>query len=452
MEQNEFLKIIKTYRRRLNMAGFLKILLFSLCIGAGAGIVLQAAAFIIPIYYANLYAIGALILAVLAAAAGAFVKRINMEQAALAMDRFGFSERIVTAYENLAREGDLIMLQREDAMRELRAHQDRIRIALMPPFRQILLLLGMLALVTGLAFVPSVTKERASEQHSVKKEAKEKTQELEELVETLEELAQEEALTLEQQAQLQEMIESLESSLSEYQQAVSSQQLAAASQKLDYKYQNMADQMSSLAQSLQNGASVSVASLEAMQEMAEQLQKMSGQQLAQNGQNGSGQNSQGGQGNGQNGNGQNGNGQNGNGQNSQNGQNGQNGNGGQGQNGQGGQGNGQGSDGQGGQGNGNGDGNGGNGRGTGSSDNAHDYVSVPNAIADSENLTGNAGNHDDSDFFRAQNGLSWEGEHISHEAVIGSYEQNAYEGISAGKYPSGMEEIIKEYFASFNSP
>ncbi len=224
--------------------------------------------------------------------------------------------------------------------------------------------------------------------------------------------------------------------------------LAAASQKLDYKYQNMADQMSSLAQSLQNGASVSAASLEAMQEMAQQLQKMGGQQLAQNGQNGNGNNGQNGQGeNGQNGQ----NGQNGNGNNGQNGQNG-NGQGGQGQNGQSGQGNGQDGDGQGGQGNGNGDGNGGNGRGTGSSDNAHDYVSVPNAIADSENLTGNAGNHDDSDFFRAQNGLSWEGEHISHEAVIGSYEQNAYEGISAGKYPSGMEDIIKEYFASFNTP
>ncbi len=446
MEKNVFLKIIKTYRRRLNIAGFLKILLFALCVGAGAGIFLQAAAFIIPMYYVNLYIVGALLLAVLAAVAGAFVKRINMEQAALAMDRFGFAERIVTAYENLAQEGDLIVLQREDAIEKLRAHQDRIRIPLMPPFRKILLLLGMLALVTGLAFVPSVTKERAAELHHVKEDAKEKTKELEELVETLEELAQEEALTPEQQTQLQEMIESLESSLSEYQQAVSSQMLAAASQKLDYKYQNMADQMSSLAQSLQNGASVSVASLEAMQEMAQQLQKMSGQQLAQgnngqgNGQNGQGENGQNGQ-----------NGQNGNGNNGQNGQNG-NGQGEQGQNGQSGQGNSQDGDGQGGQGNGNGDGNGGNGRGTGSSDNAHDYVSVPNAIADSENLTGNAGNHDDSDFFRAQNGLSWEGEHISHEAVIGSYEQNAYEGISAGKYPSGMEDIIKEYFASFNTP
>ncbi len=39
---------------------------------------------------------------------------------------------------------------------------------------------------------------------------------------------------------------------------------------------------------------------------------------------------------------------------------------------------------------------------------------------------------------------------MSYEAVIGSYEQNAYEGIAVGKYPSGMEEIIKEYFSNFN--
>ncbi len=45
--------------------------------------------------------------------------------------------------------------------------------------------------------------------------------------------------------------------------------------------------------------------------------------------------------------------------------------------------------------------------------------------------------------------MSWEGEHISHEAVIGSYEKKAYEGISAGRYPDGMEEVIKGYFSSF---
>ncbi|MBD5471012.1 MAG: hypothetical protein HDR19_07850 [Lachnospiraceae bacterium] len=448
MEQKEFLKMIEACRRRMNLAGFLKMLLFALCVGAGVGILFQIAAFILPIYYVNLYTVLALLLALPAAGIAAFVKRFHMEQAALAMDRFGFDERIVTAYENLEREGALITLQREDAMRELRTNRDRIRIPLLPPFKKMLPLLGMLVLVSALAFIPSVTKERASELHSVKEEAKEKTKELEELVETLEELAQDEQLMPEQQAQIQEMIESLEASLSEYQQAVSSEMLAAASQKLDYKYQNMSNQMSGLAQSLQNGATVSVATVEGMQAMAEQLQKMSGQQLAQ-GSNGSGSQGQ----NGQNGQGQNGqNGQNGQGQNGQGngqGQDGQGGQNGQGGNGQDGQGNGQGQDGQGSGNSGDGDGSG-NGRGTGSSNTEHDYVSIPNTIADSGNLTGNAGTHDDSDFFRAQNGLSWEGTHISHEAVIGSYEQNAYEGIAAGKYPSGMEEIIKEYFASFN--
>ncbi|MEZ3463501.1 MAG: hypothetical protein K1W23_15395, partial [Lachnospiraceae bacterium] len=92
----------------------------------------------------------------------------------------------------------------------------------------------------------------------------------------------------------------------------------------------------------------------------------------------------------------------------------------------------------------------GRGTGTGTSSTPHDYVSIPNDIADSGNLTGNAVDHDASEYFRGQNGLSWEGTHMSHEAVIGSYEQNAYEGIAAGKYPSGMEEIIKAYFSNFD--
>ena len=90
------------------------------------------------------------------------------------------------------------------------------------------------------------------------------------------------------------------------------------------------------------------------------------------------------------------------------------------------------------------------GRGDGHNSTPHDYVSIPNDIADSGNLTGNAVNHDSSEYFRAQNGLGWEGEHRTYESVIGSYEQKAYEGIAAGRYPSSMEEVIKQYFSSFN--
>lgn len=509
MEQREFVEIIKSCRRRMNLAALFRKLLFALSVGAGAGILFQAAALAVPFYYANLYTVAALLLAAAAGIAAAFARRGTMGEAALVMDGFGFEERIVTAYENLNEEDSVIVLQREDAMRHLRAHRDRIRIPLWPSWRQTFLFVTLAVLLIGLTMLPSAAKDRAGELHRIREEVREKEKEIEEVVNELEELAQEE-LTPEQQAALQEMLESMQSSLTEHQQAASMEALAAAGEKLDYKYENMSSQLSELAQSLQNGASASPVAAESMQAMADKMQEMSGREpsgetsLASN-QNGNGQsgqnngNSQGGQsgqnngnsqsgpnsGNSQsgqnNGNGQssqnNGNGQsgqnNGNGQNDQNsgnGQSGQNNGNGQGDQGQSGQNNGNGQSGQGGEngsgqggngedgqggsgnsqgGNGQGDGSG-SGRGTGSSNAPHDYVSVPGAIADSGNLAGNAVDHAFSEYFRTQNGLGWEGTHVSHEAVIGSYERNAYEGIAAGRYPSGMEDVIKNYFASFN--
>lgn len=423
MEQREFLKIIRAYRHRMNIADFFRKSVFALSIGAGVGILFQAAAIFVPLYYAGLYMILALILAELSVFVVMLVKQTTMEQAALRIDGFGFEERIVTAYEHLDKEGTLIELQREDAMEQLKSHKDRIRIPLRPSFKQIALLFLLLIFSLGLSLIPSVAKDRAGELHSLKEEVKEKEEEIEKVMEALEQLGQED-LTKEQQEALQEMAESLESSLSELQQVVSEEMLIAASQKLDYKYDIMNAQLSDIIQDLQDGAGVSIASADAMQEIADQLKKMNGMKP---GQGDSSQTGQGGaDGNGQQG--QEGGDSGGNGQAGQNGQHGQGG-----QNGQ------------------DGDGGPGNGRGTGSSSTPHDYVSVPNAIADSGNLTGNVGNHDTSEYFRAQNGLNWEGEHTSYEAVIGSYEQNAYEGIAADKYPSGMEDIIKEYFASFNN-
>ncbi len=459
MGLREFLDRIKACRRRLNLAGFVKKFLFALSVGAGVGILFQIAAFVTPLYYANLYAGIALVLAALTAFAAGCVGRCTMEQAALAMDGFGFEERIITAYENREKKGAMIALQRQDAMRRLSENRDRIRIPLLPSRKRTVWPLGLMVLLAGLALIPSPVKDRARELHGIRAEAKEKEKEIDEVIETLGKLEQE-TLTPEQQAALQQMQEMLQSSMQEYQQAQSAEALAAAGEKLHYKYENMSSQLSGISQSLQNGATASAVTAESMQAMAEKLQQMSGKepsggnQLASNqGQNGQGsQNGQDGQ-NGQNG------------QNGQSGQSGQNGQDGQGSGGQG-DGDGQGSGGQGdgdgqgssGQGDGNGQGSGGqgagdgsgSGRGTGSSNTAHDYVSVPNAIADSGNLTGNAVDHDASEYFRAQNGLSWEGTHVSHEAVIGSYERNAYEGIAAGRYPSGMENVIKNYFASFN--
>ena len=429
MEKREFLKIIRAFRRRMNIADFLKKSVFALSIGAGAGILFQTVAFFTPLYYVNLYTILALLLAEMSVLVVMLVKQTTMEQAALRMDSFGFEERIVTAYENLDKEGIFVGLQREDAMKRLREHKDRIQIPLMPSIKRIALLFMLLVVSVGRSLLPSAAKDRAGELHRVKEEAREKEDEIEEFMEALEQLAEEE-LTEEQKEALHEMIESLESSLSEYQQAVSEEMLAAASQKLDYRYENMSSQLSDIIQDIQNGAGVSIASADAMQKVENQLRKMRDTGLAKGDASETGQGSS----NGDDQTGQQGGAGEGSGQSDEGAGNGQTGEGtGNGQNGQG------------------EDSSSGNGRGTGENSTPHDYVSVPNAVADSGNLTGNAGNHELSEYFRAQNGLNWEGEHISYEQVIGSYEQNAYEGIAADRYPSGMEDIIKEYFASFNN-
>lgn len=425
MERKEFLKTIQTCRRRMNIAGFLDRSVLALGIGAGVGILFQAAALLVPLYYVNIYIGLSLLLAEISVLAVMLMRQTTMEQAAIRMDSFGFEERIVTAYENLDKEGTLIGLQREDAMKALRAHKERIRISVWPSWKKVLWCLFLFVLLFGLSWIPSGAKDRARELHGLKEEVKEKEDEIEEVLEALEQLKQEE-LTREQLEALDEMAESLESSLSEYRQAVSREMLEAASLKLDYKYEAMDGQLSEIIQDIQNGASVSLATEDALKAMEEKM-RLSQEDGAKQGQDSGGQGNQGGDGSPGDGSGQGG----------------QEGNGspdnGNGQGDQSGDGNGQ--DGEGGM---------GNGAGTGSSSAPHDYVSVPNAVADSGNLTGNATGHDTSEYFRAQNGLSWEGEHISYDAVIGSYEQNAYEGISAGRYPSGMEEIIKEYFASFN--
>ncbi|MCI8972141.1 MAG: hypothetical protein HFH79_00905 [Lachnospiraceae bacterium] len=429
MEQRAFVKMIHAFQRRMNIASVLQKSIAALCIGAAAGILFQAAALVVPFYYASLYSGLALALSLLTALVLAYVKRISPEQAALAMDSFGFDERIITAYECLGQESVLVRLQREDAMNQLAEHQDRIRLALLPSWKKPVLLLGFLAVMSGLALLPSAVKERARELHEVRKEAREQMKELDELASSIDKLAQEE-ISQEQKNALQEMLGSLEASRTEFEQADSAKLRFAATNKLEYKYAMMGSELEEFAKRLRDGVAASPMTAESMQVLAERMQELGGMQLAKGtgAQTGSNQQGQSGSQNGQGSSGSQA-GQNGNGS-----QNGQNGSGSQTTQ----------------SGNQMSDHSKGSGRGVGSDSTPHDYVSVPNDITDSGNLTGNAANHEASEYFRAQNGLGWEGEHTTYESVLGSYEQKAYEGIAAGQYPSNMEEVIKEYFSSFN--
>ena len=77
---------------------------------------------------------------------------------------------------------------------------------------------------------------------------------------------------------------------------------------------------------------------------------------------------------------------------------------------------------------------------------SHDYISIP-GDKDSR-IDGKDGEGGSSDYGSTKNGPAWEGEHVPYEEVISEYEKSAYEGIESGKYPPGMEDIIREYFGN----
>ena len=147
MNEKEFVKCIQKYRSKMNTKALLEKLFTGLAIGACAGIVLETIALFVPFYYADLHAGLAVCLGVLAAAAVSFARAGSMEQAALLMDSFGFEERIITAYEHLGENGEIIERQRENAMRQLAARKGNIRISVRPEAKRILpaflLLLGI---------------------------------------------------------------------------------------------------------------------------------------------------------------------------------------------------------------------------------------------------------------------------------------------------------------------
>lgn len=474
---------IRKCKRKMNLAKLIDSGVFCAAVGGIPGICCEMVSLFVPFYYVHLAAALCFAAGLLAGVVYAVCRRADMKQAASRLDSFGLKERMLTAYENLDKEDAFAGLQREDARIHYERIRSRIRIPLLPDKRHILALFVSAAAVIGFGLIPSPVREQALLQHQVQEQAAEEKEELEKLLDALESV-EKENLTEQQRAQLQELVDTMELSREELAEAKSWESLSAATGRLDYKYRQAAQSLTDLAGQMEAPNEAGLASAEALARAAANQSSpptgFSGTPSAgsdngdgeKEGENGSGNGDGSGQGDGNNSG--NGNGQSGeNGSGSGSGQSGENsdgsGNGQSGENGSGngngsGDGNGQGENGSGsgqnggdgsgsgnGQGSGNGSGNGmGSGRGTGSSDAAHDYVSIPNKVGDDASLTGNKNGEQDSDYYRQQNGLAWEGDHVDYSSVIGEYTDSAYEGIANGKYPSGMEAVIRDYFENLN--
>lgn len=453
-ERNYLLQEIRRSRRKLNMAKTLDTCTCVLACAGVAAIVLEAASIWIPFYYVHLCAGIALLVAFLAGLVYSIVKRVGMHEAARRIDTFGLQERVQTAYEQMEDESAFACMQRLDAAKKLRGTVEKkeIRIRLLPDKRHLIVAALSLGLACGLAFIPSQARETASQRHAIHQEAKEKQKELSELADALEQMDTS-TLTDEQKAKLSELQEALNRSMQELARADSREALDAAKNKLGFKLEQTSQSLANLASQMskEQQAAIAQALAKAAADAAGKSSGSNGTQSASNGGSngtpGTGDGSSGDGNNGSNGNGSNGNNGSGDG-NGSDGDNNGNGSGngsGDGSNGDGSNGNGSGN----GNGNGNGSGNG-SGRGTGQGGGTHDYVSVPNAVGNDENLTGNKTGEENGDSYRAQNGLVWEGDHVSLDSVISDYTKDAYEGISSGRYPSGMEDVIKDYFKNLS--
>ena len=463
-ERKELLQAIRRSRQKLNIAKLIDTCVFCLAYAGVAAIVLEAVSLWIPFYYVHL-CVGIVIgIALIVGIIYAVIKRTSMREAAQQIDTFGLKERVQTAYEQMADESPLAGMQRHDAAEQLQKKLDakQIRIRLLPSRRHLAAAFLSLAVAATLAFVPSQARELANTRHAIHQEAKEKQKELSELADAIEKTDTSE-LTDEQNARLAKLKEALDRSMQELARVDSEEALDAAQSKLGFKYEQTSQSLMELADALskdgkaamEKAAEMARAAAEANGQSSAQGNSKSGTQSASNGSasgtpgtsngnsgntgNGSGENGQN-SGNSSNGNGSNGNGSNGN---SSNGNNSDGNNSGSGD----GSGNGSGTGNGSGSGNGNGSG---SGRGTGSGGGRHDYVSVPNATGNDDNLTGNKTGNENGDSYRAQNGMVWEGDHVSLDSVISDYTKDAYEGLSSGKYPSGMEDVIKDYFKNLS--
>lgn len=452
MEETTYLKQkIKDCRRKLNLAKILENCVYYISFGALAAVLVEGISLFVPFYYANYFAAGCIGIGCLVGIVRAVMTWADEKAAARKLDSFGLQERTLTAYENLDKEDAFTKLQRNDAVQMLKENENNICIPIRPNTRHLLAFIFSLVCVCTLAMVPSVAKEQAKELHALKQEVKEKKKELSSVMDALEDIDTK-SLSAEEKKKLQELMKSLEMSKKELDQVDSAQELASANERLQFKYQETAQSLT--------GIDPSKIGVKEAQQIAQAASGQTGgssngnDTAGANGQLADGSNnngdSQSSSGDGNNGN--NGNNTSGDGNSTENGNGDGNGNGNG--NGQGnGDGNGSGSGNGNGQGNGNGNGSGsgnGSGRGTGSSSTAHDYVTVPNKVGDDSSLHGEKTGKNNSDYYRAQNGLTWEGDHVSLDSVIADYTQSAYEGISAGRYPSGMENVIKDYFKNLN--
>ena len=236
MDEKAFLlQEIRYSKRKQNVKKFLRYESTGIAAGGTIAMVLEGCAVFVPFYTVHVWAVLAVLCGAAAGGIYTVMKRCTMVQAAQQIDRFGFQERIVTAYGRIGKEGSIDRMQRSDAVHMLQEDHAWKKARVCPDRRKLVALFLSLGLALVLSFVPSPAHKQVKQRHAIRQEAREKEKEIQKVMDALKQ-TDTSSMTKEQKKALQELIQSLALSQKEMQQADTKQALASAGQKLSYKY------------------------------------------------------------------------------------------------------------------------------------------------------------------------------------------------------------------------
>lgn len=156
MDEKAFLlQEIRYSKRKQNVKKFLRYESTGIAAGGTIAMVLEGCAVFVPFYTVHVWAVLAVLCGAAAGGIYTVMKRCTMVQAAQQIDRFGFQERIVTAYGRIGKEGSIDRMQRSDAVHMLQEDHAWKKARVCPDRRKLVALFLSLGLALVLSFVPS---------------------------------------------------------------------------------------------------------------------------------------------------------------------------------------------------------------------------------------------------------------------------------------------------------
>ena len=186
MDEKAFLlQEIRYSKRKQNVKKFLRYESTGIAAGGTIAMVLEGCAVFVPFYTVHVWAVLAVLCGVAAGGIYTVKKRCTMVQAAQQIDRFGFQERIVTAYGRIGKEGSIDRMQRSDAVHMLQENHTWKKARVCPDRRKLVALFLSLGLALVLSFVPSPAHKQVKQRHAIRQEAREKEKEIQKVMDAL---------------------------------------------------------------------------------------------------------------------------------------------------------------------------------------------------------------------------------------------------------------------------